>query len=76
MLLTLITKIAKRFSIQISEKAAGQSIPLIGAAGGAIINTMFMDHFQDMATGHSIVRKLERKYDPAKIKETYISINI
>ena len=75
-LLKLVTKIAKRFSIQISEKAAGQSIPLIGAAGGAIINTLFMDHFQDMATGHFIVRKLERKYDPTKIKGTYINIHM
>lgn len=73
-LLNLITKIGKRFSIQISEKAAGQAIPLIGAAGGAIINVMFMDHFQDMAKGHFIVRKLERKYDPITVREAYNNI--
>ncbi|MBK5210259.1 MAG: EcsC family protein [Flavobacteriaceae bacterium] len=75
-LLRLITKIAERFSVQISEKAAGQSIPIIGAAGGVLINIMFMDHFQDMAKGHFIVRKLERKYNPETVKETYNTIHI
>jgi hypothetical protein len=32
-LLNLIQKIAGRFSIQVSEKAAAQAIPIIGAAG-------------------------------------------
>ncbi|WP_196885157.1 EcsC family protein [Aureivirga sp. CE67] len=72
--LKFITKIAERFSIQITEKLAGQAIPLIGAAGGAAINTMFLDHFQDMATGHFIVRKLERKYGEEFIKQKYLEI--
>jgi hypothetical protein len=33
----------------------------IGSAGEAIINTIFMDHFQDMARGHFLIRKHERK---------------
>lgn len=73
-LLRLVTKIAERFSIQITEKAAGQAIPLIGAAAGAVINTLFMDHFQDMATGHFIVRKLERKYGADIIQKLYTSL--
>ena len=54
-----------------AEKAAAQAIPAIGAAGGALINTIFMDHFQDMAKGHFIVRKLERKYGKEAVKILY-----
>lgn len=70
-LVSFITKIAQKFSIQISQKAASQLIPAIGAAAGAIINTMFLDHFQDMAKGHFTVRRLERKYGEHVISNTY-----
>jgi EcsC protein family len=67
----LIAKISQRLGIQISEKAAAQAIPAIGAAGGALINTIFINHFQDMAKGHFIVRKLERAYGKETIKKVY-----
>jgi hypothetical protein len=73
-LVRLIIRIAERFSIQVTEKAAAQAIPAIGAAGGAIINTIFIDHFQDMARGHFIIRRLERKYGPKIVEETYKNI--
>lgn len=73
-LVRLIIQVAERFSIQVSEKAAAQAVPAIGAAGGAIINTLFIDHFQDMARGHFIVRRLERKYGTKIVKETYKAI--
>jgi hypothetical protein len=55
----------------VSEKTAAQAIPAIGAAGGALINALFIDHFQDMARGHFIVRRLERKYGKEIIKAKY-----
>jgi len=73
-LLKFVVKIAQRFGIQIGEKSAAQAMPIIGAAGGALINTLFIDHFQDMAKGHFIIRKLERKYDPDFIKKTYLEL--
>ena len=73
-LVRLITQIAERFSIQVSEKAAAQAIPAIGAAGGALINTVFIDHFQDMARGHFIIRRLERLYGKAVVEAAYKSI--
>lgn len=73
-LVRLIVQVAERFSIQVSEKAAAQSVPAIGAAGGAIINTLFIDHFQDMARGHFIVRRLERKYGKKRVEETYMTL--
>lgn len=71
MLIKFIAKIAERFSIQITEKAAAQAIPAIGAAGGAVINTLFMDHFQDMAKGHFTVRRLERKHGKEAVAQLY-----
>lgn len=70
-LVKLIARIAERFSVQVTEKAAAQAIPAIGAAGGAIINTLFMDHFQDMARGHFIVRRLERAHGKELIQSIY-----
>ena len=70
-LVRLIAAISQRFGVQITEKAAAQAIPAIGAAGGALINTIFMDHFQDMAKGHFVVRKMERKYGKEAIKSIY-----
>ncbi len=71
LLVRFIAKVAERFSIQITEKAAAQAVPAIGAAGGAVINTVFMDHFQDMAKGHFIIRRLERKHGKDVIQEIY-----
>jgi hypothetical protein len=58
----------------VSEKAAAQAVPAIGAVGGALINLVFIDHFQDMARGHFTVRRLERKYDPATVKAAYVAL--
>lgn len=70
-LVRFLIRVAERFSIQVTEKAAAQAIPALGAAGGAIINTIFIDHFQDMARGHFMVRRIERKYGPEIVEEAY-----
>jgi hypothetical protein len=67
----LITMVASRFSINVSEKAAAQAVPVVGAIGGAIINTLFIDHFQDMAKGHFVVRRLERSHGREAIERAY-----
>ncbi len=70
-LIKLIEQVAARFGIQVSQKMAAQAVPVIGAAGGALINTLFMDHFQDMAHGHFTVRRLERKYGDEEVRQAY-----
>ena len=74
-LVRFIINIAQRFSIQVTEKAAAQAIPAIGAAGGAIINTIFIDHFQDMAKGHFAIRRLEKIYGKEIVKAAYEELN-
>lgn len=73
-LIKLIAQIASRFGVQVSEKVAAQAIPVIGAAGGAVINSLFIDHFQNMARGHFIVLRLEKTYDSDAVKRTYRSL--
>jgi hypothetical protein len=58
----------------VSEKVFVQSVPVIGALGGATINLLFVDHFQDVARGHFTVRRLERKYGKKKVKAQYMKI--
>jgi hypothetical protein len=70
-LVRLIGAIASRFGIVVSEKVAAQAIPILGAAGGAAVNTLFMDHFQSMARGHFIVRRLERTYGEDVVERAY-----
>ena len=70
-IVSLIAAVASRFSISVSEKAAAQAIPILGAVGGAVINTMFIDHFQRMARGHFIVRRLERVHGIDEVRRAY-----
>ena len=67
----LISQVASRFSIVVSEKAAAQAVPIVGAIGGAAINSLFIDHFQDMGRGHFIVRRLERLHGQEEVRHLY-----
>jgi len=58
----LISQIAARFGLVVSEKLAAQAAPILGAIGGAAVNAAFADHFQTLARGHFIVRRLERQH--------------
>ena len=75
-LLKLISAVASRFSIQVSEKFVMQAIPVIGAAGGGSINLAFINHFQNMAKAHFTVRRLERKYGEEMAQGAYERIHL
>ncbi|PNQ95026.1 peptidase (plasmid) [Azospirillum argentinense] len=70
-LVKLITVIAARFNITVSEKAMLQLVPVVGAAGGAIINTLFISTYQDLARGHFTIRRLERTYGAEEVRLRY-----
>jgi hypothetical protein len=67
----LVAKVASRFSVAVSEKFAAQSVPVIGAAAGAAINLVFINHFQDMDRAHFTIGCLDRKYDAEFIHSEY-----
>ena len=73
--LNLLRAITSRFGVVISDKLAAQMVPLAGAASGAMLNLVFMHHFQDTARGHFIVRRLERVHGMEKIKVEYERIS-
>ena len=75
-LIRLISSIAERFGAQITNKAAAQLVPFAGAIGGATVNLLFMQHFQDMAQGHFTMRKLERKYGSELVWREYNRLGV
>ncbi len=67
----LVTEIATRFGVVVSERSAASALPVLGAVGGATINMIFMNHFQRVARGHFAIRRLERQYGAAVVRRLY-----
>src|SRR5262245_31530388 len=61
-LVRFIAQIASRFGVVVTQKLAAQAVPVIGALGGAAVNYTFIDHFQEVARSHFVVRRRERRY--------------
>lgn len=74
-MVAFLSRVAARFGLEVSEKAAAQLVPIAGAAGGMAINIMFMQHFQQLAEGHFAIRRLERHYGPELIRSQYEQLN-
>jgi hypothetical protein len=70
-LVRFIALVASRFGVVVTQKVAAQALPVVGALGGAAVNYAFMEHFQEMARGHFIVRRLERVYGKNVVRTEY-----
>ncbi len=70
----LISAVASRFGVVVSEQVAARTIPVAGAVAGSSLNVLFMAHFQKMARGHFTIRRLEAKYGTAEVQDIYRSI--
>jgi hypothetical protein len=70
-LVRFLAKIASRFGVAVTQKVAAQALPVVGALGGASVNYVFVEHFQQVARGHFIVRRLERAYGKALVRTEY-----
>lgn len=73
-LMRLIAKLAARFSIVVTEEAALKAVPVVGAVSGGAINYVFMQHFQEMAEGHFVIKRLEKTYGTQVVREMYYSL--
>jgi hypothetical protein len=73
-MIRFISAIASRFGVVVSQKAAAQAVPAIGAIGGALTNAVFMAHFQDMARAHFTIRRLERIYGKGTVAALYAAL--
>lgn len=67
----LIAQIAARFGATVTQKAAAQAVPVVGAVGGATVNLLFIKHFQDIAWAHFTMRRLEREYGRELVECAY-----
>jgi hypothetical protein len=75
-LVRFISAVASRFGVVVSEKAAAMTVPALGAAGGALANSIFIRHFQNVARGHFIVRRLEREYSQQVVRRAYEALEL
>ena len=70
-LVRFISQVASRFGVEVTQKVAAQTFPVIGALGGAAVNYAFIEHFQEVARGHFTVRRLERVYGKNVVRAEY-----
>jgi EcsC protein family len=70
-LVRFITQVTSRFGVVLTQKFAAQALPVVGALGGASVNYMFIEHFQEIAQGHFTVRRLERVYGKDIVRAEY-----
>jgi EcsC protein family len=73
---SFISEVASRFGTVVSERVAVGAIPVVGALGGATVNLIFMNHFQNIARGHFIVRRLERLYGADVVRRHYMHLGM
>lgn len=69
-----LAAIAERFAIPVTLKFSAQLAPAVGGVAGSTINYIFIDHFQDKARGHFIVRRLERAHGADVVRAAYDAI--
>jgi hypothetical protein len=70
----LVAQIAARFGVLVSEEVAAKAVPILGAVAGGLINVIFTAHFQDMARGHFIVKRLEAAHGQEAVRDAYDKI--
>ncbi len=67
----LVSMIAQRFETVVGQKLALQSLPLIGAATGALLNAAFTAHFNHLARYHFGILRLERMHGVETVQAVY-----
>jgi hypothetical protein len=72
----LVARIAQRFSVVVSEEVAAMAVPIVGGVAGGAVNYLFMLHFQELATGHFAVKRLEKTYGQDLVRSTYESLTV
>ena len=74
-LMMLLTEVAAQYGVSISQKLALQTMPFVGAAGGAALNAAFYRHYQDAARAHFVIRRLERSYGADAVSRVWAGLS-
>ncbi len=72
----LIAGISSRFGAVVTAQAAALAIPVAGAVSGGAVNYLFINHFQDLARAHFIIKRLEGEYGTAAVRAAYDGLNV
>ena len=64
----LLTDVARRFGVTLSQKFALQAVPVVGALAGASLNAAFLTHYRELARAHFTIRRLERRFGADAIR--------
>jgi EcsC protein family len=72
----LVAGVASRFGGVVTAEAAALAIPVIGAVSGGAVNYMFIDHFQDLARAHFIIKRLENDHGPGAVRAAYDALQV
>jgi hypothetical protein len=72
--LKFILSVAQRFGLAVGEKVTLQSVPVLGGVAGAIVNEVFITHYQKVANGHFIIRRLEKTHGSDLIQKEYTKL--
>ena len=67
----VLAKISAKVGKDLARVAATRVIPAAGAASGAALNALFMDHYQELAEAHFAMRRLERQYGAVTVQKAY-----
>jgi hypothetical protein len=70
-LIKLISKISGSYETAVAEKLMAQTVPVIGAVGGATVNVLFTEHFNAVARYHFGLRNLQRRWGTEVIEAIY-----
>lgn len=71
----LMSEVASRYGITLSQKFAVQMVPFAGAIGGATLNSVFLRHYENTARAHFAVRRLERIYGAEMVRQAWTEGN-
>lgn len=75
-LMELTRLIATRYGVIVSEELALQWVPVIGGLGGATVNYLFTQHFQNIAHAHFTIRRLERTYGVEVVQQAIVRLRL
>ncbi len=67
----LVSQIAQRFETVVGQKLALESLPLVGAATGAMLNAAFTSHFNKLASYHFGILRLERTHGVEAVQAAF-----
>ena len=73
-MVALLNKIVPQFGVVATNKIIAQSLPIISAGTAAMINYLFISHYQKMADAHFSVLKMEEKFSKEFILDYYKKI--